>query len=71
MELDRLRNAIEAEKWTEEKAKQIADAAAERAVEMITQNFYQGVGRRTVMVIGALVVGLVIWLHELWMPRIK
>lgn len=70
-ELSRLRSAIEAEKWTEEKAQRIADVAAARAVETITQNFYMGVGKKTVMVIGALVVGLVIWLHDLWMPRIK
>ncbi len=70
-ELAKLHRAIEAEKWTEEKAQRIADAAAARAVETITQNFYMSVGKRTVMVVGALVVGLVIWLHELWMPRLK
>ena len=70
-ELSRLADAIEAEKWTEEKAQRIADAAAAKAVETITQNFYMSVGKRTVMVIGALVVGVVIWLHELWLPRIK
>ena len=70
-ELSRLADAIEAEKWTEEKAQRIADAAAAKAVETITSNFYMSVGKRTVMVIGALTVGIVIWLHELWMPRIK
>jgi hypothetical protein len=40
-------------------------------VETITQNFYMSVGKRTVMVIGALVVGAVIWLHDLWLPKLK
>ena len=70
-ELSRLADAIEAEKWTEEKAQKIAERAAALAVETITSNFYMSVGKRTVMVIGALVVGLVIWLHDLWLPRIK
>lgn len=70
-ELSRLADAIEAEKWTEEKAQKIAERAAALAVETITSNFYMSVGKRTVMIIGALTVGIVIWLHELWMPRIK
>ena len=70
-ELSRLADAIEAEKWTEEKAQKIAERSAALAVETITSNFYMSVGKRTVMVIGALTVGIVIWLHELWMPRIK
>jgi hypothetical protein len=70
-ELARLQQAIDAEKWTEEKAQKIADKAAARAVETITQNFYMSVGKRTVMVIGALVVGAVIWLHDLWLPKLK
>lgn len=70
-ELEKLQQAIDAEKWTEEKAQKIADKAAEKAVETITQNFYMSVGKRTVMVIGALVVGAVIWLHDLWLPKLK
>ncbi len=70
-ELSRLADAIEAEKWTEEKAQKIAERAAALAVETITSNFYMSVGKRTVMVIGALTVGIVIWLHELWMPKLK
>ena len=69
--IDELSETVEKGLWTEERAKKIAEQAADQAVRQITENFYMGVGRRTVAIIGALVVGLALWLHELWMPRIK
>jgi hypothetical protein len=66
--IDELSETVEKGLWTEERAKKIAEQAADQAVRQITENFYMGVGRRTVAIIGALVVGLALWLHELWWP---
>ena len=66
--IDELSETVENGLWTEERAKKIAEQAADQAVRQITENFYMGVGRRTVAIIGATVVGLALWLHELWWP---
>lgn len=66
--IDELSETVEKGLWTEERAKKIAEQAADQAVRQITENFYMGVGRRTVAIIGATVVGLALWLHELWWP---
>lgn len=70
-ELDKIKERVEQGAWTEERAKKVAAEAANLAVAQITNNFYMSVGKRTVAVIGALVVGLALWLHELWLPKVK
>ena len=69
--IDELSETVERGLWTEDRAQKIAEQAAERAVRQITENFYMGVGRKTVAIIGALTVGLALWLHEFWWPGKK
>ena len=59
-EIKKLHEADHNNAWTEEKAKQIAEQAAELAVKQITNDFYAGVGKKTVTMIGASVVATVI-----------
>ena len=59
-ELRKLHQADNDNAWTEDKAKKIATEAAELAVKQITENFYMGVGKKTVAVIGASVVAAVL-----------
>ena len=66
--IDELSETVERGLWTEERAKKIAEQAANQAVRQITDNFYMSVGKRTVAIVGALVVGLALWLHEFWWP---
>ena len=50
--------------WSEEKAKKIAEQAADLAVKQITNDFYAGVGKKTVTMIGASVVATVILMRD-------
>jgi len=50
--------------WTEERAELLANRAADRAVDKITNNFYTSVGKKTVAAIGATVVVMVIFLQD-------
>lgn len=59
-EIKKLHEADRNNAWTEEKAKNIAEKAAELAVKQITNDFYAGVGKKTVTMIGASVVATVI-----------
>lgn len=54
--IDEVRRIAEKNNLSDEKIKQIAQIAAEVAVERITEDFYMGVGKKTVLVIGATVV---------------
>ena len=69
--INELTAVVENGLWTEERAKKIAEQAADQAVRQITDNFYMSVGKRTVAIIGALVVGLALWLHDFWLPGKK
>lgn len=71
VEIEKIREDLRKAAWTEERAKIVAEDAAKIAVDRITNNFYMSVGRRTVAIIGALVVGLALWLHDLWLPKVK
>ncbi len=63
-ELARLKEGM----WTEERAKRIAQEAGEMAaglaVQRITDNVYMSIGKKTVVVLGATVVTLIIFLKE-------
>ena len=59
-EIKKLHEADRDNAWSEEKAKKIAEHAAELAVKQITNDFYAGVGKKTVTMIGASVVATVI-----------
>ena len=59
-EIKKLHEADRNLAWTEEKAKTIAEQAAQLAVKQITNDFYAGVGKKTVTMIGASVVATVI-----------
>jgi hypothetical protein len=65
-EIQRLHAADAANAWTEDKAKKIAESAADLAVKRITDNFYMSVGKKTIATVGAIVVGLVFFLREEW-----
>lgn len=59
-ELKKLHQADKDNAWSEDKARMIAEHAAELAVKQITENFYMGVGKKTIAIIGAAVVAVVI-----------
>jgi hypothetical protein len=59
-EIRKLHEADRNNAWTEAKAKTIAEQAAQLAVKQITNDFYAGVGKKTVTMIGASVVATVI-----------
>lgn len=63
-ELLKLHEADRDNAWSEEKAKKIAEQAAELAVKQITNDFYAGVGKKTVTMIGASVVATVILMRD-------
>ncbi|WP_448508798.1 hypothetical protein [Immundisolibacter sp.] len=63
-ELIRLHEQDLANAWTEERAAMLAERAANLAVKKITDSFYLNIGKKTVATIGALVVGLVIFMNE-------
>lgn len=72
-EIDKLHDKIVVEHaWTEERANDIAEKAADLAVRKITDNFYMSVGKKTLVVLGAAVAGLVIFLKDeihRWLTR--
>lgn len=63
-EIKKLHQADHENAWTEDKAKRIAAEAASLAVDKITNDFYAGVGKKTVTMIGASVVATVILMRD-------
>lgn len=59
-EIAKLHKADNDNAWTEERATDIAKKAAALAVKQITDDFYVGVGKKTIAAIGAAVVASVI-----------
>jgi hypothetical protein len=58
-EIKAVRELAEKNHLSEERATEIAKLAADMAVKQITDNFYMGVGKKTMVVIGATIV--VMW----------
>lgn len=56
---------------TPEKIEDIAEKASDKAVIKMQNDLYQSVGKKTLQVIGVLIIGLAIWLHDLWLPKMK
>ena len=50
--------------WSDERAHDIAQQAADIAVKQITDGFYASVGRKTVMIIGGTIVAMVFIMRE-------
>jgi len=63
-EIAKLHEQDRANAWTEARAIALAEAASDLAVKKITDNFYKSVGKKTIAVIGAAVVGLGLYLSE-------
>jgi hypothetical protein len=60
LEILKLHTADKENAWTEQRAEDIAEKAARMAVKQITDNFYMSVGKKTIITIGAITVGVII-----------
>lgn len=55
---------LEKNAWTEERVEDVANKAADKAVEKITITFYSNVGKKTIAIVGAAVIAATIFLTD-------